>query len=112
MFGSCAPANDAWLVDVTAASGLDFTYRSGASGKLHMPEIMGAGVAFIDYDGDGDLDIYATNGNASPATASRGGDLFPHLYAPLDPACVLRVYPLPLEAEGHRFPVHIEPGGR
>jgi len=66
------PETSPWLVDVTEASGLDFTYRSGASGSLHMPEIMGAGVAFIDHDGDGDLDIYATNGNASPATPNRG----------------------------------------
>jgi hypothetical protein len=80
LFGSCAPVDDPWLVDVTANSGLDFTYRSGASGKLYMPEIMGAGVAFLDYDGDGDLDIYATNGNASPAIPIRGGDLGNRLY--------------------------------
>lgn len=36
---------------------------------------------------------------------SRGGALFPHLYAPLDPALALRVYPLPLGPDGaHRFP--------
>ncbi len=77
---TAALSDTAWLVDVTAASGLDFMYRSGATGNLHMPEIMGAGVAFIDYDSDGDLDIYATNGNASPATPSRGGDLGNRLY--------------------------------
>ena len=37
--------------------GLDFTHRSGASGKFYMTEIMGAGVALFDYDNDGDLDV-------------------------------------------------------
>jgi uncharacterized protein (DUF952 family) len=37
--------------------------------------------------------------------ASRGGALFPHLYAPLDPAAALWARPLPLGADGrHRFP--------
>jgi uncharacterized protein (DUF952 family) len=36
---------------------------------------------------------------------SRGGALFPHLYAPLDLALVLRADPLPLGEDGrHRFP--------
>lgn len=39
---------------------------------------------------------------------SRGGALFPHLYAPLDPAAALTVEPLPLEADGsHAFPAEI-----
>jgi uncharacterized protein (DUF952 family) len=35
---------------------------------------------------------------------SRGGDLFPHLYGPLDLAAVRWVKPLPLGADGHIFP--------
>ncbi len=36
---------------------------------------------------------------------SRGGDLFPHLYGPLDPALALSVTPLPIDEDGaHRFP--------
>ena len=35
---------------------------------------------------------------------SRGGDLFPHLYAPLPLTAVLWVRPLPLGADGHVFP--------
>ncbi|NIL99549.1 MAG: hypothetical protein GTO33_01030 [Acidobacteria bacterium] len=72
--------HEAWLVDVTADVGLDFTYRTGATGELHMPEIMGGGVAFIDYDGDGDPDVYATNGNASPAKPARGGEIGDRLF--------------------------------
>lgn len=36
--------------------------------------------------------------------ASRGGDLFPHLYAPLPLGAVLSVRPLPLGPDGHVFP--------
>ena len=35
---------------------------------------------------------------------SRGGQLFPHLYGPLDTASVIRAEPLPLDRDGHRFP--------
>ena len=35
---------------------------------------------------------------------SRGGELFPHLYAPLPMAAVREVSALPLDADGHRFP--------
>jgi uncharacterized protein (DUF952 family) len=44
-------------------------------------------------------------GNALKWEVSRGGALFPHLYAPLDPAAVLWVRPLPLGAnDTHVFP--------
>jgi hypothetical protein len=38
-------------------AGLSFNHRSGAAGKFLMTEIMGAGAAVFDYDGDGDLDV-------------------------------------------------------
>ncbi|MBL8580045.1 MAG: DUF952 domain-containing protein [Mesorhizobium sp.] len=44
-------------------------------------------------------------GRALKWEVSRGGALFPHLYAPLDPASVLWAKPLPLGADGaHAFP--------
>jgi len=44
--------------DASAEAGLDFTHRSGAAGDFYLPEIMGSGGALLDYDNDGDLDIY------------------------------------------------------
>ncbi len=44
------------------ASGLVFVHDSGATGKYYMPEIMGAGIALLDYDGDDDLDVFVLQG--------------------------------------------------
>src|SRR6476659_9846981 len=49
--------------DVTAASGIDFAYRNGEeAGHLAILESLGGGVALIDYDGDGLLDVYIPGG--------------------------------------------------
>ena len=50
------------LTDVTAAAGIDFHHNSGAFGAKYLPETMGPGCAFFDYDGDGWLDILLVNG--------------------------------------------------
>jgi enediyne biosynthesis protein E4 len=50
------------FVDVTRAAGIDFRHNGGAFGAKYLPETMGAGCAFIDYDGDGWLDIVLANG--------------------------------------------------
>ena len=50
------------FVDETVASGIDFVHFNGMSGELFFPEMMGAGVALVDYDSDGDLDVYLVQG--------------------------------------------------
>jgi hypothetical protein len=50
------------LTDVTTAAGIDFRHNSGAFGAKYLPETMGPGCAFLDYDGDGWLDILLVNG--------------------------------------------------
>jgi enediyne biosynthesis protein E4 len=50
------------LTDVTASSGLRFRHNSGAYGGKLLPETMGSGCAFIDYDADGWPDVLLVNG--------------------------------------------------
>jgi hypothetical protein len=54
------------LTDVTAAAGINFRHNSGAYGAKFLPETMGPGCAFLDYDNDGWLDILIVNGSSWP----------------------------------------------
>jgi hypothetical protein len=69
--------------DITAGSGIAFTHFNGMSGEYYLPEITGAGVALLDYNNDGNLDILVLQG-APLGTAS-----FPN--APKEP-CTARLY--------------------
>jgi enediyne biosynthesis protein E4 len=60
---SAAPdASSIQFRDVTQQAGIHFTHNNGAFGKKFLPETMGPGVAFIDYDNDGWSDIFLVNG--------------------------------------------------
>ena len=50
------------LVDVTSAAGIQFQHNSGAYGGKLLPETLGSGCAFLDYDRDGWQDILLING--------------------------------------------------
>lgn len=50
------------LVDITAKAGINFRHNSGAYGGKLLPETLGSGCAFLDYDGDGWQDILLVNG--------------------------------------------------
>jgi enediyne biosynthesis protein E4 len=54
------------LVDVTAQAGIKFRHNSGAYGGKLLPETLGAGCAFLDYDRDGWQDILLVNGSSWP----------------------------------------------
>jgi len=55
------------LVDVTASAGIQFQHNSGAYGGKLLPETLGSGCAFLDYDADGWQDILLINGMDWPA---------------------------------------------
>ena len=57
------------FVDVTASSGIDFRHVHGGTGEKYFVETMGAGVAFLDYNNDGRLDVFAVNGGTLPGYA-------------------------------------------
>lgn len=50
------------FTDITEAAGINFVHNTGAFGKKYLPETMGSGCAFIDYDTDGWQDILLVNG--------------------------------------------------
>ncbi len=59
------------FVDVTAKAGIRFTHNNGAFGKKFLPETIGPGVAFIDYDNDGWPDIFLVNGTDWPGHVTK-----------------------------------------
>ena len=56
----------AHFVAVTEEAGIQFEHENGASGEKLLPETMGGGCAFFDYDNDGDQDILLVNSMAWP----------------------------------------------
>jgi hypothetical protein len=54
------------FTDVTASAGIQFHHNSGAFGAKRLPETMGPGCAFFDYDADGWPDILLVNGTNWP----------------------------------------------
>jgi hypothetical protein len=61
--------------DVTRAAGIHFVHYNGSFGKKWLPETMGPGVAFIDYDNDGWQDILIVNGMDWPGHARKHSTL-------------------------------------
>lgn len=49
------------FTDITKAAGITFVHNSGRAGKKWLPETMGSGCAFLDFDGDGRLDLLLLN---------------------------------------------------
>jgi len=66
-----APSPGLHFVDVTAPAGINFRHNSGAYGAKLLPETMGPGCAFLDYDNDGWLDILLINGMDWPGHKKR-----------------------------------------
>lgn len=61
------------FADVTREAGIDFVHESGARGQKLLPETMGGGCAFFDYDGDDDQDLLFVNSMPWPEDAESAG---------------------------------------
>ena len=64
------------LKDITGQAGVDFRHNSGAYGGKLLPETLGSGCAFLDYDADGYPDILLVNSMDWPGH-KRGRSMFP-----------------------------------
>jgi hypothetical protein len=58
--------------DIAGGAGLKFELRNGAMGEFHQPELMLGGVASFDYNNDGCIDIFFTNGATMPSLKKTG----------------------------------------
>ncbi len=54
------------FTDVAPSAGISFRHANGKTGRYYFLETVASGGGFIDYDGDGDLDVYLLNGAAIP----------------------------------------------
>jgi hypothetical protein len=65
------PAGPIEFTDVSAQAGIRFKHNSGAFGKKYLPETLGAGGAFLDYDNDGWQDVLLVNSMDWPEHKSK-----------------------------------------
>lgn len=72
------PSGPILFTDITEQAGIHFKYNNGAFGKKYLPETMGPGVCFLDYDNDGWQDILLVNSMDWPGHKS--GKSSPALY--------------------------------
>lgn len=59
------------FTEITAEAGIDFVHTNGAEGQKLLPETMGGGGAFFDFDNDGDQDLLCVNSNVWPWAAKK-----------------------------------------
>ena len=88
VLGGCAPQSDpgeattptagrVWFREAAVEVGLDFHHFADASQEYRLPEIMGSGVALIDFDADGDLDVYFLQGASLDDSSAPEDSRFP-----------------------------------
>jgi hypothetical protein len=70
-----APSPGFRFVDVTSSASVQFQHNSGAFGGKFLPETLGSGCAFLDYDRDGWQDILLVNGMDWPGHKQRRSTL-------------------------------------
>ncbi len=71
LLSAAATAPSRHYVNIAPQAGIHFIHNNGAFGKKYLPETMGSGCAFIDYDNDGNQDILLINGTDFPGHVRR-----------------------------------------
>jgi hypothetical protein len=108
--GGCAADTDApqraaaqgeleWFVDRAQATGLDFVHFNGMTGGFYQPEMMGPGAGVLDYDNDGDLDVFLVQGQLLGPGKTLADALIPPSR------------PLPLKGRLYRNNLHVNSDG-
>lgn len=72
LFAATATQAQIRFEDVAAKAGVKFELRNGATGQFRQPELMLGGVAAFDYNNDGCMDIFFTNGASMPSLQKDG----------------------------------------
>jgi hypothetical protein len=72
-----------WFVDRANESGLKFSYFNGMAGDYYFPEMLPGGVALLDYDNDGDLDVFFVQGQMLGGGKTLGDAIIPPASLPL-----------------------------
>ena len=70
-------ASSSLFEELAESSGLKFRHYNGMTGKLFLPEIMGAGAALFDFDSDGDMDVFLVQGSVLEPVDNSRRTLFP-----------------------------------
>ena len=98
---SAPDANDEhdWFADRADAAGLRFVHFNGMSGQFYFPEIMPPGVGLLDYDNDGDLDVFLVQGDMIGPGKT------------LSDALIKPVEPLPLRSRLYRNDLQVAADG-
>lgn len=68
------PSCEVLFTRIGSESGIDFRHDPGGQGEKHYPETMGSGLAWLDYDGDGWIDLYAVQSGPFPPDSSSAAE--------------------------------------